>query len=341
MAAIEFAWMTYWPQLLVSERVHVTKCTGVCQKRARAAWEKNSGKSCGFMICDLAWVRDTMSMILRFFPHPSASCQRVCKSKESKGFLQTAACSGEASDWEGAQTRIVAAAFEAETTGTYCNLHFFTSLRSECPSPVFLLSSMWLQVPSGPPLHLAVQLLSQTLWRHGGLSMTFVSRFSHRIYNFQGPLAHRLAVGWKSTMFHRIPSDSIGSPCPQFGLPSQRIYPLMTTLVRAAMTHHHGSSTWWSPTVVAGIDFSMISQPWMHTRDTRMLMGSWEQVFVGHVDPKKLHVVMLLWVVDGCSWGRGWTLKTAGAGLGVKVKRLPEWVIWQCVKTLYPWWTSK
>ena len=37
-----------------------------------------------------------------------------------------------------------------------------------------------------------------------------------------------------------------------------------------------------------------------------MLMGSWEQVFVGHVDPKKkLHVVMLLWVVDGCSWGRG------------------------------------
>ena len=210
MAAIEFAWMTYWPQLLVSERVHVTKCTGVCQKRACAAWEKNSGKSCGFMICDLACVRDTMSMILRFFPHPSASCQRVCKSKGSKGFLQTAACSGEASDWEGTQTRIVAAAFEAETTGTYCNLHFFTSLRSECPSPVFLLSSMWLQVPSGPPLHLAVQLLSQTLWRHGGLSMTFVSRFSHRIYNFQGPLAHRLAVGWKSTMFHRIPSDSIG-----------------------------------------------------------------------------------------------------------------------------------
>ena len=33
-------------------------------------------------------VRDTMSMILCFFPHPSASCQRVCKSQGFCSILQ-------------------------------------------------------------------------------------------------------------------------------------------------------------------------------------------------------------------------------------------------------------
>ena len=122
-------------------------------------------------------------------------------------------------------------------------------------------------MPSGPPLHLAVQLLSQTLWRHGGLSMTFVSRFTE-VLSSNRQLRHwHIALQSAgrapcSIGFHRSPSDSIGSRrCPHFGLPSQRIYPLITTLVRAAMTHHHGPcssiGTQWnsgSPTI-AGIDF--------------------------------------------------------------------------------------